>query len=120
VSLSLPDRARLDHRHIGVVYLGADGLPLHRVRGDALRRDRPPHAAGLFGPGAPILGGESAGRLTAGRITEFHQRLEALVAEYFASDAVEWTSPVKYGFRYVLMPIDIAPDDDPRAIRDGT
>lgn len=58
--------------------------------------------------------GESGARMSAERAGEFHARLRELVQEFFAPEAAEWSSSVKYGFRFVLMPVDTAPPDDSR------
>lgn len=70
--------------------------------------------AGRFGQFPSVADGESAARLTTARVDEFRDRLNELIHEFFAPEAAEWTSPVKYGFRWVLMPVDTAPPDDPR------
>ncbi|MBA8794041.1 hypothetical protein FHX74_001646 [Friedmanniella endophytica] len=72
-------------------------------------------ADGRFGDGAVFLAGESAARLTEQRIDDFSDRLNELITEFFAPDAAQWESPIKYSFRWILMPVDTAPDDDVRA-----
>lgn len=64
---------------------------------------------GMFGPGARWTGAEHAGRLRPERAAEFAERLQGLVAEYFGPASVDWSSPVKYGFRWVLTPVDLPP-----------
>ncbi|GAA1298292.1 hypothetical protein [Brevibacterium sp.] len=73
--------------------------------------------AGRFGPDAVAFDGESGARLSAARVLEFRERLNGLIAEFFSPEAAEWTSPVKYGFRWILMPVDTAPLEDSRADR---
>lgn len=76
--------------------------------------------AGRFGQSANAVDGESAARLSHARADEFHQRLNELIQEFFAPEAADWTSPVKYGFRWVLMPVDTAPPDDSRVAHSPT
>lgn len=71
-------------------------------------------AAGRFGRDVAVADGESGARMSAERAWEFHGRLTELVQEFFGPQAAEWSSPVKYGFRFVLMPVDTAPPDDVR------
>lgn len=73
--------------------------------------------AGRFGPMAVAFDGESAARLSAARVLEFRERLNGLIGEFFSPEAAGWTSPVKYGFRWILMPVDTAPPEDSRADR---
>lgn len=87
-------------------------LPLSSVHDyDGAARDL---AAGRFGSDVAVADGESGARMSAERAWEFHERLTELVQEFFAPEAAEWTSAVKYGFRFVLMPVDTAPPDDSR------
>lgn len=71
-------------------------------------------ATGRFGSAAVTGDGESAARLSAERVAEFRSRLAELVAEYFGPEAAQWSAPVKYGFRWYLAPVDLAPADDHR------
>lgn len=64
---------------------------------------------GMFGPDARWTGAEHAGRLRPERAAEFAERLQGLVAEYFGPESVDWSAPVKYGFRWVLTPVDLPP-----------
>lgn len=64
---------------------------------------------GMFDPAARWADGEHGARLRPERAAEFAGRLQALVAEYFGPDSVDWSSPVKYGFRWVLAPVDLPP-----------
>jgi len=72
--------------------------------------------AGRFGQAATGSDGESAARLSHARALEFRERLNRLIQEYFSPEAAEWTSPVKYGFRWILIPVDTAPPDDAKVI----
>ncbi|TCC23217.1 hypothetical protein [Kribbella sindirgiensis] len=56
--------------------------------------------------------GEHAGRVPGDRVAEFHERLLSLVGEYFAPDKVDRAATPKYGFRWVLTPVDLHPLDD--------
>ena len=69
-------------------------------------------AAGMFGTGFVQNSGEHAGRVPGDRVAEFHERLLSLVGEYFAPDKVDRTATPKYGFRWVLTPVDLHPLDD--------
>ena len=69
-------------------------------------------AAGMFGTGFVQDMGEHAGRVAGERVAEFHERLLALVSEYFAPDKVDRAASPKYGFRWVLTPVDLHPLDD--------
>lgn len=64
---------------------------------------------GMFDPEARWASAEHGARLRPERAAEFTERLQALVAEYFGPDSVDWSSPVKYGFRWVLTPVDLPP-----------
>lgn len=66
-------------------------------------------AAGMFGAGFTQDSGEHAGRVPGERVAEFHERLLSLVNEYFAPDKVDRTASPKYGFRWVLTPVDLHP-----------
>ncbi|GAB3749728.1 hypothetical protein [Microlunatus parietis] len=68
---------------------------------------------GMFDPAARWAGAEHAARLRSERAAEFAERLQELVAEYFGPDSVDWSSPVKYGFRWVLTPVDLPPGGAP-------
>jgi hypothetical protein len=69
-------------------------------------------AAGMFGMGFVQDMGEHAGRVPGERVAEFHERLLSLVEEYFAPDKVDRAASPKYGFRWVLTPVDLHPLDD--------
>ncbi|MFI5691808.1 hypothetical protein ACIA58_08215 [Kribbella sp. NPDC051586] len=69
-------------------------------------------AAGMFGAGFVQDSGEHAGRVPGERVAEFHERLLSLIGEYFAPDKVDRTATPKYGFRWVLTPVDLHPLDD--------
>ncbi|MEV4266421.1 hypothetical protein [Kribbella sp. NPDC049584] len=69
-------------------------------------------AAGMFGTGFVQDMGEHAGRVPRERVAEFHERLLSLVGEYFAPDKVDRAASPKYGFRWVLTPVDLHPLDD--------
>lgn len=69
-------------------------------------------AAGMFGAGFVQDMGEHAGRVPGERVAEFHERLLSLVGEYFAPDKVDRAASPKYGFRWVLTPVDLHPLDD--------
>ncbi len=68
-------------------------------------------AAGMFGTAFVQDSGEHAGRVPGDRVAEFHERLLSLVGEYFAPDKVDRTATPKYGFRWVLTPVDLHPLD---------
>ncbi|WP_432885581.1 hypothetical protein ACQPYH_01740 [Kribbella sp. CA-245084] len=69
-------------------------------------------AAGMFGAGFVQDMGEHAGRVPGERVAEFHERLLSLIGEYFAPDKVDRAATPKYGFRWVLTPVDLHPLDD--------
>ncbi|MFC6157690.1 winged helix-turn-helix domain-containing protein [Kribbella jiaozuonensis] len=69
-------------------------------------------AAGMFGTGFVQDTGEHAGRVPGERVAEFHERLLGLIGEYFAPDKVDRAASPKYGFRWVLTPVDLHPLDD--------
>jgi hypothetical protein len=69
-------------------------------------------AAGMFGPEFVQESGEHAGRVPGDRVAEFRERLLSLVNEYFAPDKVDRAASPKYGFRWVLTPVDLHPLDD--------
>ncbi len=66
---------------------------------------------GMFGAAAVSLGGEHGGRIQADRVAEFGDRLQSLINEYFGPESIDWSAPVKYGFRWVLMPVDLPPTE---------
>ncbi|TCC40221.1 hypothetical protein [Kribbella speibonae] len=68
-------------------------------------------AAGMFGAVFVQDSGEHAGRVPGDRVAEFHERLLSLVGEYFAPDKVDRAATPKYGFRWVLTPVDLHPLD---------
>ncbi len=68
-------------------------------------------AAGMFGSGFTQDSGEHAGRVPEERVAEFRERLVSLVGEYFAPDKVDRDASPKYGFRWVLTPVDLHPLD---------
>jgi hypothetical protein len=63
---------------------------------------------GLYGPDAVHASGEHRTRLSTTQASEFQARLLDLVAEYFAPGKGD-RSGVKYGFHWVLTPIDLHP-----------
>ncbi|HEY3560323.1 MAG TPA: hypothetical protein VGL05_22805 [Kribbella sp.] len=69
-------------------------------------------AAGMFGAEFVQQSGEHAGRVPGERVAEFRERLLSLVNEYFAPDQVDRAASPKYGFRWVLTPVDLHPLDD--------
>lgn len=69
-------------------------------------------AVGRFGLDVAVADGESAACMSSTRAWEFHERLTDVGQKFYAPEAAEWTSTVKYGFRFVLMPGDTAPPDD--------
>ncbi|WP_427886906.1 hypothetical protein ACQHIV_28860 [Kribbella sp. GL6] len=69
-------------------------------------------AAGMYAAGFVQDSGEHAGRVPGERVAEFHERLLSLVNEYFAPDKVDRAASPKYGFRWVLTPVDLHPLDD--------
>jgi hypothetical protein len=69
-------------------------------------------AAGMFGSGFVQDSGEHAGRVPGERVAEFHERLQSLIGEYFAPDKIDRAASPKYGFRWVLTPVDLHPLDD--------
>jgi hypothetical protein len=69
-------------------------------------------AAGMFGAGFVQDSGEHAGRVPGERVAEFHERLQSLIGEYFAPDKIDRAASPKYGFRWVLTPVDLHPLDD--------
>lgn len=75
--------------------------------------------ADVFGDSIIQTGGEHAGRVSRQRVEEFTERLVSLVAEYFGPDAIDPTATPKYGFRWVLTPVDLHPLSDPPAGVDG-
>jgi hypothetical protein len=68
-------------------------------------------AAGMFGDDFVQSGGEHGARLSAGQARDFLERLQTLVAEYFAPGRGD-RHGIKYGFRWVLTPADLHPLDD--------
>ncbi|MFF0338869.1 hypothetical protein [Kribbella sp. NPDC004875] len=72
-------------------------------------------AAGMFGAGFVQDSGEHAGRVPGERVAEFHERLLSLIGEYFAPDTVDRDATPKYGFRWVLTPVDLHPLEVGRA-----
>lgn len=69
-------------------------------------------AAGMYAAGFVQDSGEHAGRVPEERVAEFHARLLSLIDEYFAPDRVDRSASPKYGFRWVLTPVDLHPLDD--------
>jgi hypothetical protein len=66
-------------------------------------------AAGMFGEGFVQRAGEHAGPLPEERVAEFQQRLLELINEYFGPDNVDPTATPKYGFHWILNPVDLHP-----------
>jgi hypothetical protein len=66
---------------------------------------------GMFGAGAVNLAGEHGARIQAELVAEFGDRLQSLITEYFGSASVDWSAPVKYGFRWILTPVDLPPTE---------
>ncbi|MBM7783950.1 winged helix-turn-helix domain-containing protein [Tenggerimyces flavus] len=64
--------------------------------------------AGMFGSDYVQAGEEHASRMSTEQAAEFRDRLMALIAEYFAPGAGD-RSGTKYGFRWVLTPVDLHP-----------
>jgi hypothetical protein len=56
--------------------------------------------------------GEHRTRLSTSQAAEFHDRLLRLVAEYFGPGEGD-RSGVKYGFHWLLTPIDLHPLQEP-------
>lgn len=71
-------------------------------------------AQGRFGPHSVLAQGESAARMSGERAAEFERRLTSLIGEFFGAEAAQWSEPVKYGFRWYLAPVALAPEDDDR------
>ncbi|MGZ0149547.1 AAA family ATPase [Kribbella sp. WER1] len=69
-------------------------------------------AAGMYAAGFVQDSGEHAGRVPGERVAEFHERLLSLVGEYFAPDKIDRSATPKYGFRWVLTPVDLHPLDE--------
>lgn len=71
--------------------------------------------AGMFGADFVQAGEEHASRMSTEQAAEFRDRLMALIAEYFAPGAGDRRG-TKYGFRWVLTPVDLHPlrDQDSR------
>lgn len=67
--------------------------------------------AGLFGDEYVQASGEHRTRLSPAQAAEFRDRLVGLVEEYFAPGQGD-RSGVKYGFHWVLTPIDVHPLDE--------
>ncbi|MDN5724694.1 MAG: phosphotransferase [Propionibacteriales bacterium] len=78
------------------------------------RRASRQRAEGRFGSTAHAGDGEHAARMGDDRAKEFEQRLLALTTDYFSPGAADPCMPTKYGFRWMLTPVDLAPADDPR------
>ncbi|MFF1818903.1 hypothetical protein ACFVWG_16505 [Kribbella sp. NPDC058245] len=68
--------------------------------------------AGMFGPTYVQGSGEHGGRVAYARAVEFHQRLQDLIAEYFAPESIDRAATPKYGFHWVLTPTDLHPLND--------
>ncbi|TDC14349.1 GNAT family N-acetyltransferase [Kribbella albertanoniae] len=68
--------------------------------------------AGMFGSTYVQASGEHGGRVPYARAVEFNQRLQDLVAEYFAPNRIDRSASPKYGFHWVLTPTDLHPLDD--------
>ncbi|MFB6723409.1 GNAT family N-acetyltransferase [Kribbella sp. NPDC056345] len=68
--------------------------------------------AGMFGATFVQASGEHGGRVPYARVVEFNQRLQDLIAEYFAPDRIDRSASPKYGFHWVLTPTDLHPLDD--------
>jgi len=68
--------------------------------------------AGMFGTTYVQASGEHGGRVPYERAVEFNQRLQSLIAEYFAPDRIDRDATPKYGFHWVLTPTDLHPLDD--------
>jgi biotin operon repressor len=69
-------------------------------------------AAGMFGPEIVQMSAEHAGRVPRERVVEFNERLLSLIAEYFAPDKIDPAATPKYGFHWILTPVDLHPLDD--------
>ncbi len=71
--------------------------------------------AGMFGDDFVQAGEEHASRMSTEQAAEFRDRLMALIAEYFAPGAGDRRG-TKYGFRWMLTPVDLHPlrDQDSR------
>ncbi|MFC9686952.1 GNAT family N-acetyltransferase [Kribbella sp. NPDC056951] len=68
--------------------------------------------AGMFGSTFVQASGEHGGRVPHARAVEFNQRLQDLIAEYFAPDRIDRSATPKYGFHWVLTPTDLHPLDE--------
>lgn len=68
--------------------------------------------AGMFGSTFVQASGEHGGRVPYARAVEFNQRLQDLIAEYFAPDRIDRSASPKYGFHWVLTPTDLHPLDE--------
>jgi hypothetical protein len=114
----------------GLVEILGDGISWHRLDDAASLPDQEPTGVvfstrlvedfedayreledGLYGADAVQASGEHRTRLSTSQAAEFQDRLLALVAEYFAPGKGD-RSGVKYGFHWVLTPIDLRPLDE--------
>lgn len=68
-------------------------------------------ADGLYGDDAIQASGEHRTRLSSIQAAEFRDRLLTLIADYFAPGKGD-RSGVKYGFHWILTPIDLHPLDE--------
>jgi DNA-binding transcriptional ArsR family regulator len=67
--------------------------------------------AGLYGSAYVQRAGHHASRLSAAQAAEFANRLEALIAEYFAPGQRD-PSGAKYGLSWAVTPVDLHPLGD--------
>lgn len=68
--------------------------------------------AGLYGDGIVQAAGEHGARQEWAHVAEFSERLQSLVAEYFSPAGADPAASPKYGFRWVLTPVDLHPLGD--------
>ncbi|MGC4936474.1 hypothetical protein [Kribbella sp. DT2] len=69
-------------------------------------------AAGVFGSEFVQATGEHAGRVPYERVVEFNERLLSLIGEYFAPERIDPAASPKYGFHWILTPVDLHPLDE--------
>lgn len=74
-------------------------------------------SAGMFGPHFAQGSGEHGSRMSLAQAAEFQERLQALIAEYFAPGRGDRVG-TKYGFHWTLTPTDLHPlrNDEPHGI----
>lgn len=68
--------------------------------------------SGMFGDDFVQTAGEHGARVDRARVAEFNQRLLSLIGEYFSPAGADPTASPKYGFRWVLTPVDLHPLSD--------